>query len=309
MSCLAEHVKEKFHDSGNSMMFSVPPALRKQFAACLHEQTIPQRVQVAYQKWLRYYWDFCHKYHFPHERKESLPHFLKKLQEKRQTQAQQEQAVHAIGLYYDLLEAKTSLPTSDPRFDKLRTGSQTDSGLTEKNTPLSPSLRWNSGQARGESILVPPGSAILFAGGTPALPGQPTPGPSQADSGLTGNTGKMPALPGQSTLDSLQGGSSGAGFNDDKKHPPGPPQGGNLSASRPTRNGQGSSWQAEYTRLAETLQGRQYAPKIAKAYTRWLRKFQAFTRSKARLICNVFAELILTDRNVCVYNLRDGEKS
>ncbi len=68
---------------GNSMMFNVPSALRKQFAACLHEQAIPQRAQAAYHKWLRYYWDCCHTYHFPHDPKESLPHVLKKLQEKR----------------------------------------------------------------------------------------------------------------------------------------------------------------------------------------------------------------------------------
>jgi hypothetical protein len=40
------------------------------------------------------------------------------------------------------------------------------------------------------------------------------------------------------------------------------------------------SWKAEYTKLTETLQGRQYDPKVAKRYTRWGRKFQAFTRSQ-----------------------------
>ncbi len=65
------------------MMLNIPSALRKQFAACLHEQAIPQRAQAAYHKWLRYYWDWCHTYHFPYEHRESLPHVLKKLQEKR----------------------------------------------------------------------------------------------------------------------------------------------------------------------------------------------------------------------------------
>ena len=39
-------------------------------------------------------------------RKESLPHFIRKLQEKKQPKAQQEQAVKAITLYYKILKAK-----------------------------------------------------------------------------------------------------------------------------------------------------------------------------------------------------------
>jgi hypothetical protein len=84
----------------------------------IHDQAIPRCAQAAYHKWLRYYWDFCHKYHFPPEQHASLPHFLKKLQEKRQTQVQQEQAAPAIWLFYALLDAKNSLPTPGPLFDK-----------------------------------------------------------------------------------------------------------------------------------------------------------------------------------------------
>ncbi len=91
-------------------MIPIPPALQTLFLESVG-QVVPGNLKRAYLKWLRYYWDFCHTYHFPHEHRESLPHFLKKLQEKRQTQAQQEQAAHAIGLYYELLDAKASLPT------------------------------------------------------------------------------------------------------------------------------------------------------------------------------------------------------
>jgi hypothetical protein len=52
---------------------------------------------------LRYYLDFCDKHHFPAAHRESLPHFLRKLQEKRQTKAQQEPAASAIGLFYEIL--------------------------------------------------------------------------------------------------------------------------------------------------------------------------------------------------------------
>jgi hypothetical protein len=53
------------------------------------------------------------------------------------------------------------------------------------------------------------------------------------------------------------------------------------ATSRPTRTELGASWKTEYARLVETLQGRQYDPKVARAYTQWVRKFQAFTCSKA----------------------------
>jgi len=52
-----------------------------------------------YRKWLRYYLDFCQKYGFQSDTK-SLPHFIKKLKEKKQTDLQQKQAADAIYIYY-----------------------------------------------------------------------------------------------------------------------------------------------------------------------------------------------------------------
>jgi hypothetical protein len=75
-----------------------------------------------YKKWLHDYLDVCRKDHFPQKQKESLPHFLKKLQDKRQTKAQQEQAVQAVTLYYELLDAKapsksTEQPPASPQWE------------------------------------------------------------------------------------------------------------------------------------------------------------------------------------------------
>lgn len=42
----------------------------------------------------------------------------------------------------------------------------------------------------------------------------------------------------------------------------------------------GASWVAQFTRLVEEIQVRQYSPKTLKTYRQWLRKFQAITRSK-----------------------------
>ncbi|HWP49159.1 MAG TPA: integron integrase [Candidatus Limnocylindrales bacterium] len=98
-------------------MLNIPSALRTQFETCLRNTAIPKHAHAAYIKWLRYYLDFCQKYHFPHTQRESLPHFLHKLQEKKQTKAQQQQASHAISLYYELIHFRGSLnevPSTKP---------------------------------------------------------------------------------------------------------------------------------------------------------------------------------------------------
>ena len=71
-----------------------------------------------YKKWLQYYLDFCLNYHFSPIHQESLSHFMHKLQEKKQTKVQQEQAMRAIRLYYEISDAKGLLnkaPMSQPK--------------------------------------------------------------------------------------------------------------------------------------------------------------------------------------------------
>jgi hypothetical protein len=68
----------------------------------------------CYTKWLRDCLDVCQKYHFAHAQRERLPHLLRKLQEKNQTKAQQQQASHAIALYDELVHDRgshTELPS------------------------------------------------------------------------------------------------------------------------------------------------------------------------------------------------------
>jgi hypothetical protein len=82
-------------------MLAIPSALQTKFEEHLQNKTIQNSLHGVYKKWLQYYLDFCRKYHFPPIHKESLPHFIHKLQEKKQTKVQQEQAVMAITLYYE----------------------------------------------------------------------------------------------------------------------------------------------------------------------------------------------------------------
>jgi len=94
-------------------MRKIPSALNAQFEALLVKNKIPQRFHSHYLKWLRYYLDFCQRYRFSESNSQSLPNFIWKLKEKRQTDAQQKQANEAIHIYYELIRSKPSNNTSE----------------------------------------------------------------------------------------------------------------------------------------------------------------------------------------------------
>ncbi len=95
-------------------MLSIPSALMSKFDEQLQIRAIPSALHGAYQKWLRYYLDFCQKYHFPPKHEKSLPPFMQKLQEKRQSKVQQEQAAAAITIYYDILREMGKIGMDHP---------------------------------------------------------------------------------------------------------------------------------------------------------------------------------------------------
>jgi hypothetical protein len=57
-------------------MLPVPPQLETQFEDRLRRNAVPKTAHGSYKKWLRYYLNFCEKYHFPAQHRESLPEFL-----------------------------------------------------------------------------------------------------------------------------------------------------------------------------------------------------------------------------------------
>jgi len=60
--------------------------------------------------------DYCGKYHFPSQDPNSLPRFIRKLRDKKQTEQQQRQAAEAIKLFYDILDKENTPPrTSRPQ--------------------------------------------------------------------------------------------------------------------------------------------------------------------------------------------------
>jgi len=85
-------------------MLTVPSDLQLKFDEYLRKSVTPVNVHGAYKKWLRYYLDYCQKYQKPPEQEKSLPLFIAKLQEKRQTADQIKQACASVEMYYDILK-------------------------------------------------------------------------------------------------------------------------------------------------------------------------------------------------------------
>ncbi len=83
-------------------MIDTPEEIQIRFDQLLSQNSVPEKYRPYYKKWLRFYLDFCRKYHLPQNNKSSKPLFLKKLSEKQQPEADQRQASHAIAIYYQV---------------------------------------------------------------------------------------------------------------------------------------------------------------------------------------------------------------
>ena len=88
-------------------MIDVPAQTKNDYGKLIANRGIPIYNHNFYQKWLRFYLDFCHKYNYDFDTRGSLTHFIEKLNEKNQTSQQQKQASHATSLYYELKNTDT----------------------------------------------------------------------------------------------------------------------------------------------------------------------------------------------------------
>ncbi len=84
-------------------MLKLPTSLTQQFdKLLLSKKSFSDKDRAVYKKWLRFYWDFCHKYQHDAFHSDSLPLFLKKLQSKNQSVQQQNQANHSVSLFFKM---------------------------------------------------------------------------------------------------------------------------------------------------------------------------------------------------------------
>ena len=121
-------------------MITIPNELRYTFLACLAKHKISNNIHHRYLKWLRYYLDFCTKYHHNPRSPSSLPKFLSKLQNKRQRPDQLEEARGTIELYYKLrseLHEEYSSQRSEGSNSKDQPFSDKKTGLAKKSTQTS----------------------------------------------------------------------------------------------------------------------------------------------------------------------------
>ena len=110
-------------------MLQIPQEFYNNYNLLLNDKNIPKNEHHNFRKWLRYYLDFCKKYNHSESEKESLPLFIKKMQEKHQAPNQQKQAKYAITLYYSLLRSDSKNHLSD--FNKKLPGE--DKSLIKQN--------------------------------------------------------------------------------------------------------------------------------------------------------------------------------
>ncbi len=86
-------------------MFRVPDETVRRFDAAMDAARIGMQERGYYQKWLRYYLDFCDRYRLPSVDEGSLTPFLEKLAAKNQSDMQRQQASRAIRLFLGMRRA------------------------------------------------------------------------------------------------------------------------------------------------------------------------------------------------------------
>lgn len=213
-------------------MLTISSALRSAFEKKLQERKIARNVENRYLKWLRYYLDFCSKYRHPPDDSASLPMFIQKLQEKKQTRLQQVEAGDAIGLYYDLQHHASAV---NSRQQQRRDGSSPHLS-TKLDTPF------------------PENSPETLSRNPPS---QQQPVTRSHDENIYR---KKPT----------GGRQAAARIQHVKERQPEYSQ----------KNEKGASWEKEYKLLEDEIRLRHYSDKTLRAYRTWMRKFQAYTKSK-----------------------------
>lgn len=116
-------------------MIQIPQPLLEQFEFHLKTANIPSGKHGYYKKWLRYYMDFCFKYHHTDKEPESLRYFINKLREKNQNKSNQKQAFDAILIYYRMFDIYPSWP--EKTEEKVR-----ENSAAYSTSPSTPGEKW-----------------------------------------------------------------------------------------------------------------------------------------------------------------------
>jgi len=235
-------------------MLALPTELSRRYEALLLQQGIAGPHRPHYVRWLRYYWDFCHKYAFEPDDRTSLRAFGEKLRAKKQADFQRKQAQHAVALYYTMIlplqengeRPRADAPVQVSKRDPLERAASVVPVV--KATPAHPSLGSGSiaQHAKGGK------AAMLDQSGHAQTPRRL---PPANDREPVGRGASAPASAVQPSSQDFPGDQA------------------RLKAT-------GASWVSVYERLDAAVKVRHYSPKTLQAYRHWTRKFQTFTKSK-----------------------------
>ncbi len=229
-------------------MLAIPPEVAREYEIVLAGASIAIHHRPYFRKWLRFYLDFCHKYSFDPTDGNSFPQFENKLREKRQAESLRKQAYHAVSLYYRMLvspvsEADTGKQGVRPSKES-RAQALKSHGRDKLLDASARTVRSTKRERSAPSVVVQPRRNYL----TPDNVLEPAAGYS------CGKTQK-PAQPGP--VDSEEGAKGNGGLKQT-----------------------GASWVGVYDQLKAAVTVRHYSPKTLQAYRSWVRKLQAFVKSK-----------------------------
>jgi integron integrase len=118
-------------------MIQIPQEILIKFDKLLEEESVVIEKQVFFRKWLKYYLDFCEKYKHHPKKVGSLPLFINKLRDKKQSKQQQKQAFDSIIIYYKIFNIY-------PDWSKKEVSKE----INEKKVPYGKDLSANSGRWR-----------------------------------------------------------------------------------------------------------------------------------------------------------------
>ena len=124
-------------------MIQLPENLLSAYNHFMSKKNIPADLQPYFRKWLRYYVDFCKKYHTHYTDLKSQSSFIAKLEQKGQAEALQLQAKDAIDLYYDMLQSKNSdAKDAGLKIPKLARGSKSTYSPKTNELTFGTDWRW-----------------------------------------------------------------------------------------------------------------------------------------------------------------------
>lgn len=223
-------------------MLRIPDSIFTQYFAHLKSRNIAPSFNGEYRKWLRYYLDFCDKYPVPVGRADRVRLFCDKLKEKRQKEAQRERAAHAVSLYFEMLDTRSTCHSEEsPAVDK-SISSHCNLALPDQQTQQTADSRTEMGASPKNDGLQGNASPAKTGG----LPGQ-APYYVSEDA------------PAYSTYASRRSQFTDAGYQERSASP---------------------EWDRVLETMVTEIKMRHYSRKTLKTYALWSRNFQRFLKDK-----------------------------